>query len=145
MVEILCLEKIIRRRNYRLKFERSKGVRPWFTVLRFNNRCNTDIERGREAVRVTSRLTVERSTSVRPWITVLRLITDATVISRKENKKGKATYWLKVERSKKKKNTNGTRKLSESKEIQTVACHSDKLMERFSVVRSSSKKRGRVW
>ena len=40
--------------------------------------------------------------------------------------------------------TNGTRNFGESKEIQTVACHSDKAKERFSAVRSGSKKQERV-
>ena len=42
-----------------------KSVRPWCIVLRFNIRCNSDIESRKQKIKAAYRLKVERSKSVR--------------------------------------------------------------------------------
>ena len=49
------------RTTFRLKNERSKSIRPWITVLWFNNRCNSDIEKGKQKGKATYRLKSKRS------------------------------------------------------------------------------------
>ena len=61
--------------TFRLKVECSKVLDHgllWITILQFNNRRNSDIEKRKQKVKVTYRLEAERSKNIRPWYIVPR-------------------------------------------------------------------------